>query len=125
MRILRAGGYRRTGRCQKSPRTRPAAPRTVPDCAHGRGGGRGEPGRRILGVAVLGLWAVWAVLSWLSAARFVTDEQFHADLDAGRIRTWRLATELHPTRAWPPTGTGSWDYGTLAQRASDGLPATW
>ena len=82
-------------------------------------------GLRVLGAAVLGLWAVWAVLSWLSAARFVTEKQFHSDLEAGRIRTWRLATELHPHRPWPPSGVGSWTYGTLAQRESDGLPATW
>ena len=49
-------------------------------------------GLRVLGLAVLALWATWAVLTWMSAPRFVTDEQLHADLQAGRIQTWRLAT---------------------------------
>ena len=97
------------------------APDTVP-----RALGVSRPtGLRVLGLAVLALWATWAVLSWLSAPRFVTHEQFHADLQAGRIQTWRLATDLHPQRDWPPGTDGSWTFGTLAQRESDGLPADW
>ena len=97
------------------------APDTVP-----RALGVSRPtGLRVLGLAVLALWATWAVLTWLSAPRFVTDEQFHADLQDGRIRTWRLATELHPERDWPPGAVGSWTFGTLAQRETDGLPAEW
>jgi len=97
----------------------PTAPRTA-----ARAWGMAPQLRAAVAVVVVGLWIAWAVLTWQGSERLVTDEQFHADLSAGRIETWRLATDLRHQRSWPPDGSPAWDYGLVAQDEDSGMPSS-